>query len=67
MITGVFKRYHSGKTFLGVFTYKMAAKINWHRYGTKLRHCHRTYNAARIFAGNSRGRVRATARIRREG
>jgi len=21
-------------------TYKMAAKINWHRYGTKLRHCH---------------------------
>jgi len=22
------------------FTYKMAAKINWHRYGTKLRHCH---------------------------
>jgi len=20
------------------FTYKMAAKINWHRYGTKLRH-----------------------------
>ena len=24
-----------------VFTYKMAAKINWHRYETKLRHCHR--------------------------
>jgi len=22
------------------FTYKMAAKINWHRYGTKLRNCH---------------------------
>jgi len=22
------------------FTYKMAAKINWHRYGTKVRHCH---------------------------
>jgi len=22
------------------FTYKMTAKINWHRYGTKLRHCH---------------------------
>ena len=21
------------------FTHKMAAKINWHRYGTKLRHC----------------------------
>jgi len=21
----------------------MAAKINWHRYGTKLRHCHRMY------------------------
>jgi len=24
-------------------TYKMAAKINWHRYGTKLRHCHPMY------------------------
>jgi len=23
-------------------TYKMAAKINWHRYGTKLRNCHPT-------------------------
>ena len=23
-----------------VFTYKMAAKINWRRYGTKLLHCH---------------------------
>jgi len=22
------------------FTYKMAAKINWHRYEIKLRHCH---------------------------
>jgi len=21
----------------------MAAKINWHRYGTKLRHCHPMY------------------------
>jgi len=25
------------------FTHKMAAKTNWHRYGTKLRHCHRLY------------------------
>jgi len=25
------------------FTYKMAAKINWHRYGTKLRHRHPMY------------------------
>jgi len=22
------------------FTHKMAAETNWHRYGTKLRHCH---------------------------
>ena len=29
------------QTFLRVFTYNMAAEINWHRYGTKLRHCHR--------------------------
>ena len=27
------------------FTYKMAAKINWHRYGTKLRHCHPMYRS----------------------
>jgi len=26
------------------FTHKMAAKINWHRYGTKLRHCHPMYD-----------------------
>ena len=25
------------------FTYKMAAETNWHRYGTKLRHCHPLY------------------------
>jgi len=25
------------------FTYKMATKVNWHRYGTKLRHCHPVY------------------------
>ena len=39
----VFKRYRSDKTFLRVFTYKMAAKISWHidmDYGTKLRDCH---------------------------
>ena len=25
------------------FTYKMAAKTSWHRYGTKLRHCRLLY------------------------
>jgi len=25
------------------FTHKMAAKTSWHRYGTKLRHCHPVY------------------------
>ena len=30
------------------FTYKMAAKINWHRYRTKLRHCHPMYKLDRI-------------------
>ena len=39
----VFKRYHSDQHFSEFFTYKMAAKINGHRYGTKLRHCHSTY------------------------
>jgi len=28
-------------------TYRMAAKINWHRYRTKLRHCHRMYRWGR--------------------
>ena len=32
--------------FLRVFTYKMAAKINWHRYGAKLRHCRPMYTIA---------------------
>jgi len=41
---GTIKRYNSEKHFSGVFfTYKVAAEINWHRYGTKLRHCHFMY------------------------
>jgi len=27
-------RYHSGKHFSEFYVYKMAAKINWHEYGT---------------------------------
>jgi len=27
------------------FTHKMAAKTSWHRYGTKLRHCHSMYTS----------------------
>ena len=38
----VFQRQQS-KTFSKSFTYKMAAKTSWHRYGTKLRHCHPMY------------------------
>jgi len=39
-----FKRYHSDKHFSRVFTHKKAAaKINWHRCGTQLRHCHPIY------------------------
>jgi len=30
------------------FTRKMAAKINWHRYGTKLRHCRPMYYYTRL-------------------
>jgi len=46
------KAYLSAVTVINIyqrFTYKMAAKINWHRCGTKLRHCHRTYNCPFIF------------------
>ena len=32
------------QTLLRAFTYKMAAKIDWHRSGTKLRHSHPIYN-----------------------
>jgi len=45
----VFKRCHIDKHFYGVFAYKMAAKINWHRYGTKLRHCHPMYTLCAVF------------------
>jgi len=31
------------------FTYKTAAKINWHKYGTKLRQCHRQNSNMHIF------------------
>jgi len=36
------------------FTYKMAAKMNWHRYGTKLRHCHHVYRFLAILFRFSR-------------
>ena len=38
----VFKRYDSDKHCQSLYV-KMAAKINWHRYGTKLRHCRPMY------------------------
>jgi len=37
------RTHKSAYIFLRVFTYKMAAEINWHRRGTKLRHCHAVY------------------------
>jgi len=38
------------------FTHKMAAKISWHRYGTKLRHCHPKYTGrAHVQVRASRG------------
>ena len=40
------KAYLSALTVASIFrsfTYKMAAKTGWHRYGTKLRHCHPMY------------------------
>jgi len=33
----LFKRYHSDKHSSEFLTHKMAAKINWHRYGTNIR------------------------------
>ena len=35
------------------FTHKMAAETSWHRYGTKLRHCHRMYR--RTYCGKVPG------------
>ena len=39
----VFKRYHGEKRFSEFFAYMMATKVNWHRYGTKLRHYRHMY------------------------
>ena len=41
----VFKCHHSDKHLLEfrVFTYKMAAEIHCHRYGTQIRQCHPMY------------------------
>jgi len=44
----VFPRQQS-KTFYNSFTYKMAAKTSWHRYGTKLRHCRSMYANYTLF------------------
>ena len=40
----VFKSYHIANIYES-FTHKMAAKISWHRYESKLRQCHRVYCA----------------------
>ena len=40
MITDLPTRAITVTNIYQIFTYKMAAKINWHRYRTKLRHCH---------------------------
>jgi len=42
----VFKCCYSGKHFSVLFTYKMAPKINCHKYGTELCHCHPMYSEA---------------------
>jgi len=36
------------------FTHKMAAKISWHRYRTKLRHCHPMYACVQSSLGTNR-------------
>ena len=39
----LFKRYHGDKRF-AEFYLQDGGKINWHRYGTKLRHSHSMYS-----------------------
>jgi len=39
----VFKRYRSDKHFSEFLPTSWRQKVNWHRYGTKLRYCHRMY------------------------
>jgi len=42
--TKLFKQYHSNKKHLSEFYPQYgSAKTSWHRYGTKLRHCHPMY------------------------
>ena len=44
MITDLqIKRIHSAQHFSEIYL-QDGGKINWHRYGTKLRHCHPMYN-----------------------
>jgi len=42
-LQSAFKRYHSDKHLSEFYPQDGGKKINWHRYGTKLRHCHPTY------------------------
>jgi len=46
MIINPQKAYLSDKTMTNIsksFIHKMTAKTGWHRYETKLRHCHPMY------------------------
>ena len=56
------------------FTYEMAAKTSWHRYRTKLRHCHpmytdgsHFYSAMNLLPMNENMGVRVTVRSRLNG
>ena len=65
-ITDFQKAYLSAITATNIyksFTYKMAAEISWHRYGTKLRHCHLMYAGHKMRA-IFRTRVSCDARYR---
>ena len=51
----VFKWHQSRLTNIyKSFTHKMAAKTSWHRYGTKLRHCHPMYSTVSSALQNHR-------------
>jgi len=62
------KAYLSAVTVASIFrsfTYKMAAKTGWHRYGTKLRHCHPVLFFFMAYSSFSRAQeqVRQTRRL----
>ena len=57
IINLLIKRIQAISQFYQSFVHKMVAQTNWHRYGTKLRHCHPMYTSSRTMSATFHPRI----------